>query len=128
MAAPYSDRQVACYDSERRTTMFRRILKLGAIALALAGVLLATRAAWARHGRGFHRGMFRGMVGAHVDEALDAARATPAQRDAIHAARDHVFATMEESHRGRDFEKVLKLFEAERLDPAELGRLRGEHE
>src|SRR5262245_56921542 len=103
-----------------------KVLLVGAVAAAvIAG------AAHAIAGR--HRGggsWMKAAVQAHIDEALDAAKATPAQRQAIAAARDHVFDTFAELHQDRrtDFETALTLFSAEKIDPAKVTEQRAKHE
>jgi periplasmic protein CpxP/Spy len=113
--------------------MKRRIFKIAAFVLGAAALVafgLHARRAFAFGPGGWHHGRMREMVTAHIDEALDAAKANDAQRNAIHAARDHVFATLEQSRRGHkgDFERALALFEADRVDPAQIAALRAEHE
>jgi periplasmic protein CpxP/Spy len=97
------------------------------IALAVAGVLVVGGVALASEHA--HEGFFNRRVTHHIDAALDAVSATPAQRDAVHAARDHVFATMAESRQaGRaDLDAALALWEADRIDTARLAALRAQH-
>lgn len=106
--------------------MKRRILKLGVLAVLVgAGGAVALA-----HGAGgFHHGFWKAKVDEHIDGALDAAKASPAQREAVHAARDHVYATFEESHKdkGARIAKAIALFESERVDPAAVEALRAEH-
>ena len=64
---------------------------LGATLLVGAGAL-----AWGHGGRGVHHAVMKRVAVAMVDDALDAAQATPEQRAAIHAARDRVFAAVEQ--------------------------------
>ena len=47
----------------------------------------------------------------------------------MYAARDHVFATIEENHRAEkgDFDAALGLWQADRVDPAALATLRAHH-
>ena len=94
---------------------------LGATLLVGAGAL-----AWGHGGRGVHHAVMKRVAVAMVDDALDAAQATPEQRAAIHAARDRVFAAVEQHHRSRGArkEEVLALFEADTLDPARVAALR----
>src|SRR5439155_1373353 len=63
-------------------------------------------------------------------ERPDRAAATPAQRDAIPAARDQVFATFEATHSGQRAEmaEALTLWQADRLDTAKLAELRARHQ
>lgn len=76
----------------------------GAIAFASAG-----------HGR---ETMMRRMASAAIDGALDEARVTAEQRAAIYAARDRVFAAVEEHRKTRftRFDGLLAALEAERID------------
>jgi Spy/CpxP family protein refolding chaperone len=102
------------------------LLALAAASVGVGGVALA------RHGGGGWHGpeRMKAKVTERIDEALDVAKATQAQKSAVYAARDHVFATFEESHadhRGQ-MEKVLTLFEADKVDPAQIAALRAEHE
>jgi Spy/CpxP family protein refolding chaperone len=70
--------------------------------------------------------MMKRVVAAAIDDALDQASVTPAQRTAIHAARDRVFAAFEQQHqaRGARMDDLLRLFEADQIDPAEVAALR----
>jgi Spy/CpxP family protein refolding chaperone len=111
----------------------RRVLKIGLP--VLAAVLVAGATALAAGGFDHpHHGpaMFRKHVSERVDAALDAARVSPEQRAAIHASRDKMFAAMEEPGRGAehraDMEQLLSLFEAERIDTAQVQALRARHE
>ena len=106
--------------------MRRTVWILGISAMALA--LFAGSLAYAR---AHHRGeMMKGRISAHIDELLDVAKATPDQRTAIRAARDHVFETIAEVHKDKKggFERGLALFEADRIDPAQIAALRAQHE
>jgi Spy/CpxP family protein refolding chaperone len=102
----------------------KRILALAFVLAAVAGV------AWARHGQKWHKQMFEHHITARIDEALDVAKATPQQRDAVYAARDRAMAALTAEHRSHqgDFKKVLDLFEADQLDRAEVKALRAAHE
>jgi Spy/CpxP family protein refolding chaperone len=90
--------------------------------------------AWVREhkpARGEHRGrMMRHFASAHIEEALDAVGASQAQRNAIEAARDHVFSVIEETHTSEqgDLERAIALVEADRLDPAQIDALRAAHQ
>jgi periplasmic protein CpxP/Spy len=101
------------------------------IGIALVGVLVvALVAGGAALASGhMHEGFLKRRVTRHIDAALDAVGASPAQRDAVHAARDHVFATIEETHdaeRG-DLDAALALWQADRIDPAAVASLRARH-
>src|SRR5438045_492860 len=113
-----------------KETLMKRSTK---IVIALAGALVVALVAGGPalasghlHGGGFAKR----RVTRHIDAALDAVAATPAQRDAIHAARDHVFATIEETHRshGGDLDQALALFQADKLDSAKIAELRARHQ
>jgi Spy/CpxP family protein refolding chaperone len=79
----------------------------------------------AGEGGGFRHRVMRRVASAMVDDALDAAQATPEQRARIHAARDRVFATLEAERANREahLEAALRLFEADRPAPAALTAL-----
>ncbi|MGH7302502.1 MAG: periplasmic heavy metal sensor [Candidatus Rokuibacteriota bacterium] len=66
---------------------------------------------------GRHHVMKR-FVSSMIDDALDAAQVTPAQRPTIHQARDRAFAAVETHRKDRRMrlEQGLALFEADRLD------------
>ncbi len=106
-----------------------RRLKIGLAAL-LAGGLLTGATAIALGGPWDRHGFRKRVVTAMLDEALDEAQVTPEQREKIHAARDGVLAAFE-AHRaehGALLEETLRLFESDRLDPAELEALRRRYE
>ena len=92
-------------------------------------------AAYVRENHPGHRGkwgpaIMKKMASHKLDDALDAVSATAAQKVAIEAARDHVFAAFEEARGGdpaEHMEKALALFEADRVDPAAVQALRAEH-
>jgi hypothetical protein len=102
------------------------------IAIAVVGALvvaiIAGGAAWAS-GRG-HEAFAKRRIARHIDAALDAVNASPQQRTAIHAARDHVFDTFAESHKARqaDLQQALALWQADRLDPDGVAKLRARHQ
>jgi Spy/CpxP family protein refolding chaperone len=110
----------------KETTM-NRTLKIalgvvGVMALALAGGI-----ALAQHGP---EGFMKRRLTRHIDAALEAVNATEAQRNAVHAARDHVIATFEESAASRqaDLQEALKLWQADRIDQVALTTLRARHQ
>ncbi|MSP59108.1 MAG: periplasmic heavy metal sensor [Myxococcales bacterium] len=113
-------------------TMKHSNLKVGILAVALASVGAIAAVAHARGGHHPGRGhaMFKQHLSSRIEEALGAVAATPAQRDAIHAARDRAFATVEEAHgeRGPRIERAVALFEADRVDPAQVEALRAAHD
>ncbi len=111
----------------------RTVLGLVAVpVVALAAGALALTTAWAQGpgmhgpgGPGLHAGMMRRMVSAALDEALDQANVTPAQRSAIHASRDRAFAAVaaDRPDRRAHRDQVLALFESDQLDAAQLQTL-----
>jgi Spy/CpxP family protein refolding chaperone len=99
---------------------------LVAAGLALVGAVSAVA------GTGFsgRHGMMKRFVAVAIDDALDAAKATPEQRARIHAARDRALAAVEThmADRGGRLDEVLSAFEADRLDPAALQAMRARRE
>jgi hypothetical protein len=95
--------------------------------LVVAALLVGGAAMASGH---FHEGFLKRRITRHIDAALDAVGADAEQRDAVHAARDHVFATINESHAAEkaDFATALTLWESDRLDPAQLQALRARHQ
>jgi periplasmic protein CpxP/Spy len=115
-------------NTAKETTM-KRSWKIG---IALAGALvlaLAVGGAALASGH-LHEGFVKRRVTRHIDAALDAVDANAAQRDAVHAARDHVFATIEDNRRAErgDLDAALSLWQSDRLDPAALATLRAHHQ
>lgn len=103
---------------KRRTT-------IGLLAV-LTGGLLAGAGAMAFGGPPGRHGMMKRFVSATIDDALDKASVTTEQRTAIYAARDRVFAAVEEQwqSRGARMAEMLSLFEADRVDPGQVAALR----
>ena len=103
----------------------KRSWKIG-IALAGALLLALTVGGAALASDHLHQGFVKRRVTRHIDAALDAVGANVAQRDAVHAARDHVFATIEENQRAErgDFDAALALWQSDRLDRAAVATLR----
>ena len=103
-----------------------RLFKISAVVLAVAaaGAVVAQE----RHHRG--GGFFRHHVNMRIEGALDAAKATPDQRVVIERARDKVFAAIEGSHQDKQahMQKVMALFEADKIDPAQVKALRDQHD
>jgi Spy/CpxP family protein refolding chaperone len=95
----------------KRRTMF------GIAAAGVATTLLAGAVVVGAHG-GRH-GVMKRFVSSMIDDALEAAQVTPAQRTTIHQARDRAFAAVEahRKDRGLRLEQGLALFEGDRLDP-----------
>ena len=106
-----------------RRTMIGLAAGIAASLAAGAGVAVGANAAHA-HG-GWRAGIMRRVVSATIDDALDAAQVTAEQRRAIYAARDRVFATVDEVRADRQahLEEGLALFEADQVDPARLEAL-----
>jgi Spy/CpxP family protein refolding chaperone len=101
------------------------ILAVAALAMAGAGV------AFAAHEHEGHGGPFgHHMMLKKFDAALDAVKASPAQKQAIEAARDHVFATIEEVHKDKRgaMQQAMDLFTADRIDQQKLAALRAQHQ
>lgn len=96
-------------------------LVTGVAALVAAGGVAIASAH--HHGHGF------AGVARHIDAALDAVQATPAQRDAIHAARDHVVSTMQAGRAAHQAQlaQALTLWESDHVDAAQLAALRSQH-
>ena len=98
----------------------------------VAGVALAGAGIVAAHEHEGHEGPFghHMMMAKRLDKALDAVKATPAQRQAIEAARDHVLATITEVHKDKHgaMQQALSLFAADRIDQQKLAALRSQHD
>ena len=104
-------------------------LTVGAIGSMVTGAV-AFAAAGHGHGR---ETMMRRMVAGAIDDALDEARVSPEQRATIHAARDRVFAAVQDHQQGRQacMADMLTLFEGDGLDTGLQGvrqRMGQEHE
>ena len=95
------------------------------IAGAVVVSLVAGAAAYAVGAPGGRHPLMRRMVSAVLDEALDQAQVTPDQRARIYAARDRVFATLDQARQDRQSRRddMLRLFESDQLDPGQLGAL-----
>ena len=102
------------------------------IGIALAGALVVALAVGgaALASDHLHEGFVKRRVTRHIDAALDAVGANGQQRDAVHAARDHVFATIEDNQRAErgDLDAGLSLWQSDRLDPSALATLRAHHQ
>jgi Spy/CpxP family protein refolding chaperone len=92
------------------------------VALIAGGVALASGPA--------HEALLKHHLNQRIDAALDAVSATPQQRDAIHAARDHVMTTVQAGHGARQaqLEQALTLWQADSLDATGLAALRAQHQ
>jgi protein CpxP len=97
-----------------------------ALTVTVAGGLLVGATALAAGGPGGRPAIMKRMVTAVIDDALDAAQVTASQRPQIYAARDRVFAAVDEmrKNRGARMEELLTLFEADTIDAARLEALR----
>jgi Spy/CpxP family protein refolding chaperone len=102
------------------------------IVVSLLAVALLATFAFAQHMRGHHHGpdWMKSRVTSRIDAALDAAKATAAQRNAIHASLDHVFDTMADVHKigQQAMGEAIQLFEAEKIDPAAVAKHRAAKE
>jgi Spy/CpxP family protein refolding chaperone len=102
------------------------MMRIGVAAVAVAA--LGGGAALA--GRAMPGAFMHKRMEARVEAALDAVKATPEQRQALRGARDQVFTAFREGHQARraSLERVLTIFEADKIDEAALGALRAERE
>jgi Spy/CpxP family protein refolding chaperone len=108
--------------------MTRRTL-IGVVAGVTVSLAAGAGALALAHGGGRQAFMKR-MVAAALDEALDQAQVTAAQRTAIQAARDRVFASLDgvRADRRQHLEEALRLFEADQVDLARVEALHREAE
>ena len=99
---------------------------IAAVGLALIGTASAV-AVGGHHGR---HGMMKRFVNSAIDDALDAAKATPDQRVRIRSATDRALASVDThmTDRRAHFEELLTTFESDRLDPAAIQSMRARHE
>lgn len=98
---------------------------LAVSALAMVGAGVAWAAAHEHEGHGP-----LGHIQKRIDAALDAVKASPAQKQAVEAARDHVMATIEEVHKDSRgaMKQALEIFAADRIDQGKLNALRAQHQ
>jgi Spy/CpxP family protein refolding chaperone len=98
----------------KRTLLRVGIVVAGIAAVSIGGIALAARS-FGPHAMQRH-------VAAMIDGTLDAAKADPAQRQAIEAARDQAFATLKGIHgeRRAQMKEALAVFEADTLDGARV--------
>jgi Spy/CpxP family protein refolding chaperone len=103
------------------------MVTVAAISVVVLGLGAAAIGAWAHGtgGAGAHGWMMKRMVSGMLDEALDQASVSAEQRAAIHASRDRAFAAFEAQRPDHDTqrEQILAMFEADRVDPAQLEAL-----
>lgn len=99
------------------------VLAVAALAMAGAGVAMAAHEHEGHDGFGHH-------MEKKLDAALDAVKASPAQKQAVEAARDHVLATIQEVHKDKRgaMQQALDLFAADRIDQQKLAALRAQHQ
>lgn len=111
--------------------MQNRMMRVGiAVAGTLSVLALASGLAFAEGGHGRHAGFFQKMMGKHIEAALDAAQATPAQREKILEAKAEAVAVIKANHQGKGAMKAeaLALFEADSFDVAKVAQLRAEQQ
>ena len=110
----------------------RTMVTVAAISVVVLGLGAAAIGAWAHGpgGSGPHGAMMKRMVSAMLDEALDKASVSAEQRAAVHASRDRAFAAFEAQRPDHDTqrEQILAMFEADRVDPAQLEALHAQME
>jgi Spy/CpxP family protein refolding chaperone len=112
--------------------MTSRRFKLGVVAVAVAaltgiGIMKGSAHAGFGHGR---QAIMKRFVTSAIDDVLDEAKVTPQQRATLTASRDRVFSVMENNMRDNrgHMEDALRLFEADRVDEAQLKALRTQRE
>ena len=100
------------------------------VAGAAAVSLVAGGAAYAVGAPSWRPPIMRRIVSAMIDEALAGAKVTPDQRTRIYAARDRVFAAVDQARQERQahHDEVLRLFEADQVDQAQVDALKREGE
>lgn len=96
-------------------------------AMATAAVILVGGVVLAHEG---HGKLMQQHINQRVEDTIDAAKPTPEQRARLEQAKQRVFDTFAASHGNRKdhMEKVIALFEAEKVDAAQVKALRDEHE
>jgi len=80
---------------------------------------------------GVRGAMMKGFAASKIDDLLDEVDANDAQRTAIEAARDHVFAAFDDNvatAHAAMVEQALALFSADVLDASKVQALRDEHQ
>jgi hypothetical protein len=99
----------------------RRLALRAAIVLGVLAVVSLVAHAFGRHKD------VRQRIGQHVNQALDAVKATPAQRNSVHAAVQEVIRTADEAFGSTgmpDFEQILDQFSRPRLDSHAIDALK----
>lgn len=109
-----------------RNVMKRRVAVLAGVGLAA----LAGATALANAPGHFGPGHMKQMVTARIVGALDAAKASPAQRASVGQARDRVFAAFEEERVDprEHMALALSLFEQDKVDTQQIAQLRAQQE
>ena len=99
---------------------------IAAVGLAVVGTASAV-AVGGHHGR---HALMKRFVSVAIDDALDAAKATPEQRARIRAATDRALAAVDThmADRRARFGDVLAAFESDQLDAAAVQAMRTRHE
>jgi Spy/CpxP family protein refolding chaperone len=107
-----------------------RLVTVSALAVAAAAVAIGAGGLVVAQEKVGHHDFMRKHVEERIDAALDAAKATPEQKASIAKSKERVFASMESSHAARkaDLQKLLELFQADKIDAVQLTALRGKHE
>jgi Spy/CpxP family protein refolding chaperone len=98
------------------------------VAAAVAGILGIAHIARAQGPGGGHGWFMQARIDAHIDDALDAIKATPEQRRAINAAKDHLIDVFHEQHQSHPFKQAAAILSADKLDQAKIAELRAAHE
>lgn len=108
--------------------MKRRTI-IGMLAVLTSGVL-AGATALAFGGPAHRTSVMKRFVAAAIDDALEGASVTPEQRAVVYGARDRVWAAVEEHRTARRprLEEALRLFEANKVDTAQVAALRQQGE
>jgi Spy/CpxP family protein refolding chaperone len=109
--------------------MMKRRWFIGGIA-AMGVAVIGAASALAVGGHPGRHGMMKRFVNAAIDDALDAAKATPEQRTRIREATDRALAAVD-THMGdrhARLDDVLRAFESDRLDPAAFAAMRARQE
>jgi hypothetical protein len=94
-------------------------------AVIIVGVLVAV--SLVAHAFGRHKDM-RQRIGQHVNQALDAVKATPAQRNSVQAAVQEVIRTAEDAFGGSgmpDLDQIIDQFSRPRLDGRAIEAIKG---
>jgi Spy/CpxP family protein refolding chaperone len=105
--------------------LMKRRTTIGLLAV-LTGGLLAGAGALAFGGPPTRHGVMKRFASATIDDVLEEAKVSATQRTTIYAARDRVFAAVEQHWQSRAprMEEALRLFEADQIDPAQVTALR----